>query len=78
MLYTGPEHIGDKLLRDDIENDRYVEIWGIVFSQYNAVNGVARENYKELPHKNIDTGAGLERICCVIQETETNFETSAS
>ncbi|MBP5693931.1 MAG: alanine--tRNA ligase, partial [Bacilli bacterium] len=56
-------------------NDRYVEIWGIVFSQYNAVNGVSRENYKELPHKNIDTGAGLERICCVIQETETNFET---
>ena len=70
-----PNHIGDRLLREDMENDRYVEIWGIVFSQFNAVNGVARENYKELPHKNIDTGAGLERICCVIQGTETNFET---
>ena len=70
-----PDHIGIKLLKEDIENDRYIEIWGIVFSQYNAVNGVARENYKELPHKNIDTGAGLERICCVLQETETNFET---
>ena len=68
-------HLGIKLLQDDIENDRYIEIWGIVFSQFNAVNGVKREDYKELPHKNIDTGAGLERITCVLQETETNFET---
>ncbi len=70
-----PEHIGDKLLRDDMENDRYIEIWGIVFSQYDAVNGVPREQYKELPSKNIDTGAGLERIACVLQGTDTNFET---
>ena len=69
------DNLGIKLLEDDIENDRYIEIWGIVFSQYNAVNGVKREDYKELPHKNIDTGAGLERIACVLQETETNFET---
>ncbi len=70
-----PEHIGIDLLAKDMENDRYIEIWGIVFSQYNAVNGVERKDYKELPHKNIDTGAGLERITCVMQETETNFET---
>lgn len=70
-----PEHLGDKLLREEIENDRYVEIWGIVFSQYNAVPGTPRSEYKELPSKNIDTGAGLERIACVLQETETNFET---
>ena len=69
------DHVGVDLLRNDIENDRYIEIWGIVFSQFNAVNGVKREDYKELPHKNIDTGAGLERICCVIQGTDTNFET---
>lgn len=68
-------HLGKKLLEDDLENDRYIEIWGIVFSQFNAQNGVKREDYKELPHKNIDTGAGLERIACVLQETETNFET---
>ena len=68
-------HLGVKLLEDDIENDRYIEIWGIVFSQFNAVNGVKREDYKELPHKNIDTGAGLERIACVLQGTDTNFET---
>ena len=70
-----PEHIGIDLLKKDMENDRYIEIWGIVFSQFNAVNGVERKDYKELPHKNIDTGAGLERIACVLQETETNFET---
>lgn len=70
-----PEHLGVKLLQDDLENDRYIEIWGIVFSQYNAVNGVPREKYKELPSKNIDTGAGLERIACILQETPTNFET---
>lgn len=69
------DNIGIDLLKNDIENDRYIEIWGIVFSQFNAVNGVKREDYKELPHKNIDTGAGLERISCVIQETDTNFET---
>lgn len=66
---------GVELIREDINNDRYVEIWNIVFSQYNAEPGVAREDYKELPFKNIDTGAGLERFACVIQETETNFET---
>lgn len=70
-----PQHLGRKLLEDDIENDRYIEIWGIVFSQYNAVNGVDRKDYKELPSKNIDTGSGLERLACIMQGTETNFET---
>ena len=70
-----PKKLGKKLLEDDIENDRFIELWGIVFSQYNAENGVARKDYKELPSKNIDTGAGLERIACILQGTETNFET---
>ncbi len=70
-----PNHLGDKLLREEIENDRYIEIWGIVFSQYNAVPGTPRSEYKELPSKNIDTGAGLERITSVLQETPSNFET---
>ncbi len=70
-----PEHLGVKLLKDEIENDRYIEIWGIVFSQYNAQPGVPRNQYKELPSKNIDTGAGLERIASILQETPSNFET---
>ena len=69
------EGIGLKLLFEDLENDRYIEIWNIVFSQFNSVAGVKREDYKELPSKNIDTGAGLERFACVLQGTDTNFET---
>ncbi|WP_425379452.1 alanine--tRNA ligase [Spiroplasma endosymbiont of Stenodema calcarata] len=67
-----PEHIGIKLLKEDLENDRYLEVWNIVFSQYNN-NGDG--TYTDLPRKNIDTGAGLERITSIIQETPTNFET---
>ncbi len=63
------------LIRDDIENDRYIEIWNIVFSQFNAKAGLNREDYPELPSKNIDTGMGLERMACILQNTETNFET---
>lgn len=70
-----PNHLGVRLLQEDLENDRYIELWGIVFSQFNAVNGVDRKDYKELPSKNIDTGAGLERIACILQGTKTNFET---
>ena len=70
-----PKHLGVKMLQDDIENDRYIELWNIVFSQYNSEAGVARENYKELPSQNIDTGSGLERLACILQGTETNFET---
>ena len=70
-----PENLGVKLLQDDLENDRYIEIWNIVFSQYNSKAGLSRDQYPELPQKNIDTGAGLERIACVMQGVETNFET---
>lgn len=70
-----PKHIGIDLLKNDMENDRYIEIWNIVFSQFNAVSGKKRSEYKELPSKNIDTGAGLERFACVMQGTESNFET---
>ena len=70
-----PNNIGLDLLRNDISNDRYIEIWNIVFSQFNSKPGVPRSEYKELPHKNIDTGAGLERFCCIMQDAETNYET---
>ena len=66
---------GIKLLEEEIENDRYIEIWNNVFSQYNAKEGIPRSEYKELPSKNIDTGMGLERMACILQETETNYET---
>lgn len=67
-----PNNIGEKLFFNDIENDRYVEIWNIVFSQY---NNDGNGNYTELTRKNIDTGAGLERLAAVIQDVPTNFDT---
>lgn len=69
------DKLGIKLLQDDIENDRYIEIWNNVFSQYNAKKGVPREEYEELPSKNIDTGMGVERMACIFQDAETNYET---
>jgi alanyl-tRNA synthetase len=69
------EKKGVRLLQEELSNDRYIEIWNIVFSQFNAVSGKARSQYKELPSKNIDTGAGLERIASIFQATPTNFET---
>lgn len=52
--------------------DRYLELWNLVFMQYNRDE---QGNLTPLPKKNIDTGAGLERILRVLQNTKTNFET---
>ncbi|MCZ0716699.1 alanine--tRNA ligase [Aerococcus kribbianus] len=54
------------------ENERYLEIWNIVFSQFNHMPD---GQYLPLKHKNIDTGMGLERMASVMQDAETNFET---
>ena len=61
--------------QNDEDQERYVEIWNNVFSQFNSKEGVDRKDYKELPSKNIDTGAGLERWCCIFQNVDSNFET---
>jgi len=51
---------------------RYLEIWNLVFTQYNYSNG----QYMELPNKNIDTGMGLERIEAVIEKNPSVFKTT--
>lgn len=63
---------GPELIKNDIENDRFIEIWNIVFSQY---NNLGNGEYVELKQKNIDTGAGLERIVSILQDGPTNFDT---
>ena len=54
------------------ENERYLEIWNIVFSQFNHT---PENTYEPLPHKNIDTGMGLERVVSIFENAPTNFET---
>lgn len=66
-----PKKQGLKLLYDDLENDRYIEVWNIVFSEY---NNDGQNNYTPLLQKNIDTGAGLERLLCISQDVPTNFD----
>lgn len=54
------------------ENERYLEVWNIVFSQFNHKPD---NTYEPLPRKNIDTGMGLERVVSIFQNAKTNFET---
>ncbi len=51
--------------------DRYMEIWNNVFSQF---NNMGDGTYTELEHKNIDTGMGLERLACIMQDVDNMFE----
>lgn len=76
FYYRGPEF--NDVAEDDPENypggenERYLEIWNLVFSEFNHQ---ADGTYEPLPHKNIDTGMGLERMVSIIQNAPTNFET---
>lgn len=54
------------------ENERFLEVWNLVFSQFNHNKD---GTYTPLPNKNIDTGAGLERLASVLQNVDSNFDT---
>ncbi|OLL37538.1 alanine--tRNA ligase [Bartonella henselae] len=53
------------------DGDRFIEIWNLVFMQYEQVN---KEKRVELPHPSIDTGMGLERIAAVLQGGHDNYD----
>lgn len=54
------------------ENERWLEVWNLVFSQFNHNKD---GSYMPLPNKNIDTGAGLERFASILQDVDSNFDT---
>lgn len=71
----GPEFgddVNDPELYPGGENSRYVEIWNLVFSEFNHNPD---DTYTPLPNKNIDTGMGFERMVSIVQNVPTNFDT---
>ena len=68
----GPEHgCGKPGCTVGCDCDRYIEVWNNVFSQF--VND-GEGNYTEMKNKNIDTGMGLERLACVVQNVNSLFD----
>jgi len=64
--------LSDPECRPGGENERFLEVWNLVFSQYNHNKD---GSYTPLPNKNIDTGAGLERFASILQNVDSNFDT---
>ncbi|MCH7231805.1 alanine--tRNA ligase [Glycomyces sp. L485] len=62
----------------EVDEDRYIEFWNLVFMQQERGAGPAKENYEilgDLPKKNIDTGMGMERMAAVLQGVDNMYET---
>lgn len=60
------------------DDDRYIEIWNLVFMQYQRGEGIGKDDFEilgELPKKNIDTGLGVERMAMLLQGVENFYET---
>ncbi len=73
IFYDHGDHIpGGRPGSPDEDGDRFVEIWNLVFMQYEQVDAATR---LDLPRPSIDTGMGLERIAAVLQGVHDNYDT---
>ncbi|GAA1464042.1 alanine--tRNA ligase [Williamsia maris] len=62
----------------EADEDRYIEIWNLVFMQNQRGPGIGKDNYEilgPLPRQNIDTGMGIERVACILQDVDNVYET---
>ncbi|EGD56055.1 alanine--tRNA ligase [Gordonia neofelifaecis] len=62
----------------EADEDRYIEIWNLVFMQNERGEGTSKDDYEilgPLPKKNIDTGMGIERVACLLQGVDNVYET---
>lgn len=72
----GPEYGVDG--GPEANEDRYIEIWNLVFMQNERGEGTSKDDFEilgPLPRKNIDTGMGVERIACLLQGVDNVYET---
>ena len=73
IFYDHGEHIwGGPPGSPEADGDRFVEIWNLVFMQYEQIDSATRV---DLPRPSIDTGMGLERIAAVLQGVHDNYDT---
>ena len=68
----GPEVAGGPPGSPDADGDRYIEIWNLVFMQYERLTD---GSLKPLPRPSVDTGMGLERLAAVLQGVHDNYDT---
>ena len=72
IFYDRGESYGTlKDFDDGVDNERLIEVWNLVFTQFDRKS---KDEYEPLSHPNIDTGMGLERMACVMQGVHSIFD----
>ncbi len=72
IFYDYGDNFNGSISKKGVVGDRYVEIWNLVFMEFNQIN---KNKRIDLPKKCVDTGMGLERITALLQKTHDNYQT---